>query len=636
MCGIAGFCDYKSQTNEDILIRMTDQLIHRGPDDSGYKTFQFQNARVGLGHRRLSIIDLSPLGHQPMSFDEFDIVFNGEIYNFNELRKELQDYGIVFKSHSDTEVILAGYARWGIDVINKFVGMFAFALLDRKRQRLFLVRDRVGVKPLYYYQTNDIILFASEIKSFHQHQAFSKRICERGLTNFIQFGYTISPNTIFQDTFKVNPGCYLEIDLTTQHSEEKTYWKIEDYYHNKVKLDNTEILSHLESLLVSATNYRMVSDVPVGLFLSGGYDSSMVAAILQKGRTEKIKTFTIGFHEKEFNEAPHAKKVAEYLSTDHTEYYCSIDDALKVIPEIPHFFDEPFADYSAIPTMLVSKMARQKVTVALSADGGDEIFGGYPKYLQALTYQKWASSVPRSIAKTLHYVYQGTTDRLLTATDALVRYRSTNSKISELIRNQTGIDFARINVQQFEESSIKRLLGAHMREEKQNYFYNNEFFQSYEDLDQLLMLDFKVYLPDDLLVKIDRSTMSVSLEGREPLLDHRLVEFMGSINAYSKVNYKQHQTKYFLREIAHRHIPSHILDRPKMGFTPPLTSWLKGPLKEQVLDQLSESKINQQQIFNYREIANVKKEFFDLGYSKSAKKIWNLFMFQMWYNKWMK
>lgn len=636
MCGIAGFCDFNSQTEQETLIRMTDQLIHRGPDDCGYKILQFQNSRVGLGHRRLSVIDLSPLGHQPMNYEHLDIVFNGEIYNFREIRIELEKSGFKFKSHSDTEVILAGYAQWGIEVVNKFIGMFAFALVDSKLKKMFLVRDRVGVKPLYYHNAGNVVLFSSELKSFHQHRVFSKRIVDSGLTNFIQFGYTIGSNTIFQNTFKVKPGCFLEIDLANKNFEEKTYWNVEGHYRNKEKLTKAEILDRIEALLISATNYRMVADVPVGLFLSGGYDSSMIAAILQKGRTEKIKTFTIGFREKEFNEAPHAKKVAEFLSTDHTEYYCSIDDALQVIPQLPHFFDEPFADYSAIPTMLVSKMARQSVTVALSADGGDEIFGGYPKYIQALKYQRWASLVPRSIATALHHIYEYTTDPLLRLHDGLKRYRSTNSKISELIRSKTGVDFARINVQQFEEASIRRLLGDYFIADRGNYFYNNRFFHSYESLDQLLMLDFKVYLPDDLLVKIDRSTMSVSLEGREPLLDHRLVEFMGSINAYSKINYGQHQTKHFLREIAHRYIPSQILDRPKMGFTPPLSSWLRGPLRKQVLDELSEAKIKQQQIFNYHEISNVKKEFFDFGHTKSAKKIWNLYMFQAWYNRWMR
>lgn len=634
MCGIAGFCDYLSQTDDQVLRKMTDQLVHRGPDDSGYRMVQVQNSRVGLGHRRLSIIDLSPLGHQPMSYEHLDIVFNGEIYNFMEIRSELENLGVVFKSHSDTEVILAGFHRWGIQVVNKFVGMFAFALLDRKHNKMYLVRDRVGVKPLYYYHSESVILFASEIKSFHQHRSFSKKINRQGLTTFIQFGYTISPQTIFQNTFKVNPGHYLEIDIISKKLEEKPYWKIEDHYHKKKILQEEEILSQLESLLVSASNYRMVSDVPVGLFLSGGYDSSMIAALLQKNRTEKIKTFTIGFHEKEFNEAPHAKRVADFLSTDHTEYYCSIDDALEVIPKLPHFFDEPFADYSAIPTMLVSKMARQKVTVALSADGGDELFGGYPKYLQALSYQRWTSLIPQSFSNIMYKIYQGTSDKVLVNSERLIKYRSTNNKVSELIRNRTGIDFARINVQQFEEESLKKLLvdGPH----RQNHqFYDNEFFKSFEKLDQLLLLDFKIYLPDDLLVKIDRSTMSVSLEGREPLLDHRLIEFMGQVNAESKLNHSQRSTKYFLKRIAHRYIPSEILNRPKMGFTPPLSYWLRGPLKSLVMQHLDEPVIKRQQIFNYTEIANIKREFFDFNYSKSAKKIWNLLMFQMWHQKWM-
>lgn len=635
MCGIAGFCDYLSRTESNVLQQMTDQLVHRGPDDKGYKLIQFENSRVGLGHRRLSIIDLSASGHQPMAFRNLEIVFNGEIYNFQEIRAELQELGFVFNSHSDTEVILVGFYAWGIKIVSKLIGMFAFALVDRTERKMYLVRDRVGVKPLYYYYDGSLILFSSELKSFHKHPAFRRELSPEGLTTYIQFGYTINSQSIFQNTKKVTPGCYLDIDLSTNHFEEKNYWRVSDYYGVKENLSEQEILTRVESLLISASNYRMVADVPVGLFLSGGYDSSMIAAILQKDRTDKIRTFTIGFHEKQFDEAPFAKKVAEYLTTDHTEYYCSIDDALEVIPQIPFFFDEPFADYSAIPTMLISKLARQKVTVALSADGGDELFGGYPRYLQALKYQKWTSRVPSSLSKILHEAYFSTSNRILANSGKLLKYRSINNKISELLLGQTGIDFVRVNMQQIEEESIKKLLINEPVYQK-HLFYDQQSLRSFEKLDQLLLLDFQIFLPDDLLVKIDRATMSASLEGREPLLDHRLIEFMGKVDSSSKINFNQYDTKYYLKKIAHSYIPSEILDRPKMGFTPPLAYWLRGPLKNQVMTYLDESTIRSQQIFNYHEVSNIKRELFELGHSKSAKKVWNLLMFQMWFEKWMK
>ena len=634
MCGIAGFCDLTNQSDELLLKKMTDSLSHRGPDDSGYKFIQFDCAQLGLGHRRLSIIDLSPLGHQPMSFNDYDIVFNGEIYNFLEVREELEQHGYQFTSNSDTEVILKGFHRWGMKVLEKFIGMFAFVLLDKKENKVYLVRDRIGVKPLYYYHHNDTLLFASELKAFHQHPHFRKKLNLTGLATYFQFGYSISPETIFQNTFQVKAGHYLVLDILSKKLSEVPYWKIEDYYVSKSELSEQEVLAALEPLLTSAANYRMVSDVPVGLFLSGGYDSSTIAALLQKNRTDKIRTFTIGFKEDKFNEAPHAKKVAEYLGTDHTEYYCSLDDALALVPQMPVYFDEPYADYSSIPTMLVSELARKKVTVALSADGGDELFGGYPKYLNALNYQKFRDFFPNVLARPFQQVYDVASKALLSNTGSLIKYKTTSNKISELIKGQTVIDFARINVQQFEEKALgKLILGG--RKLQNNLFYNNAFFQSFHPLDRLLLLDFKIFLPDDLLVKIDRSTMRVSLEGREPLLDHRLIEFMGRIDASSKVNYSNKTPKFYLKKIAHKHIPEALLKRPKMGFTPPLAQWLKGPLKNYVMEYMSKEKIESQGWLSYPMIDRIKRDFYELEYPKASKKLWNILMFQMWYEKWM-
>lgn len=633
MCGIAGFCDHNNKSSEDILTRMLNSIRHRGPDDCGVSFLQQHNSQIGLGHRRLSIIDISSLGHQPMTYLDYEIIFNGEIYNYAEIRKELEQHGYSFRSHSDTEVILVGFHKWGMKVLQKFIGMFAFALLDKKESKIYLVRDRVGVKPLYYYYKNETFLFASELKPFHEHPGFIKILNHSGLATYFQFGYSICPETIFENTFQVNPGCFIEYDIQRKKLSETAYWKIEDHYTNKVDLSEQEILHDIESLLASSANYRMVADVPVGMFLSGGYDSSTISALLQKDRTEKIKTFTIGFKEDEFNEAPHAKKVAEYLGTDHTEYYCSMDDALKLIPQMPFYFDEPYADYSSIPTMLVSELARKKVTVALSADGGDELFGGYPKYINALKYQRLRKFLPNVLATPAKQVYDLTSTALLSKTK-FVKYNTTSNKLGELITGKTVIDFARINVQFFEERSLDKLL-LKGRLKQDNLFYDKKFFSSFDPLDQLLLLDFKIFLPDDLLVKIDRSTMRVSLEGREPLLDHRLIEYMGKINAQSKLNYGNKTTKYYLKKIAHKYVPEQMLNRPKMGFTPPLANWMKGPLKEYVMQYMNKDLIESQGLLNYTVIDRIKRDFYELNYFKASKKIWNLLMFQMWFDKWM-
>ncbi|MCX6723491.1 MAG: asparagine synthase (glutamine-hydrolyzing), partial [Candidatus Staskawiczbacteria bacterium] len=394
MCGIIGIRDFRNKISPQILSKMTDILSYRGPDDSGIYIDEKNN--VGFGHRRLSILDLSSAGHQPMSDDNENIwvTFNGEIYNFKEIRKELENKGHRFKSNSDTEVIVKSYEEWGIEAVKKYRGMFAFAIWDKTKEKLFLVRDRAGVKPLYYYHKDNLFLFSSELKSFHQHPKFEKEINFDALALFLQFGYILAPHTIFQDAYKLNPGHYLEIDKNGSLKEIK-YWDITDYYLEKpINKPEDEIEKELEQILIESFNYRMVSDVPVGVFLSGGIDSSLVAALLQTNSKNSIKTFTIGFNEKEYNEAPYAKKIARHLKTDHNEIYCTSKDALEIIPKLSEIYDEPFGDSSSIPTYLVSKFARQQVKVALSADAGDELFCGYSRYELLNNYYKIIQKTP--------------------------------------------------------------------------------------------------------------------------------------------------------------------------------------------------------------------------------------------------
>jgi len=381
MCGVVGFIDFKKKTDEEILKKMTDVIHHRGPDDSGYCYMMKSMAAVGFGHRRLSILDLSKHGHQPMSFDVLTIVYNGEVYNFQEIKKELESDGMSFDSNSDTEVILKSFSKWGVKAVDKFVGMFAFSIFDQSTNKCYIFRDRSGVKPLYYYKKDGLFLFGSELKSFHEHPNFKKEINFDALAQFLQYGYILQPNSIFKDTYKLKAGHYLEISLDKNRIEEKKYWDVYDFY-TKPKLDigENETIRECENILKKAFNYRMVSDVPVGIFLSGGYDSSIVTALIQANSSSKINTFTIGFHEKGYDEAPYAKKVADYLGTNHTEYYCTQDDAKDILPKLVDIYDEPFGDNSTIPTILVSQLAKKDVSVALSADGGDEIFAGYSKH----------------------------------------------------------------------------------------------------------------------------------------------------------------------------------------------------------------------------------------------------------------
>lgn len=387
MCGISGFVDFAKNSNQQLLEKMNRIMAHRGPDGEGYAMYQTNNAVIGLGHRRLSIIDLSEGGKQPKSYKNLHITFNGEIYNYLEIKKRLEDKGHIFNSHSDTEVVLHAYEEWGLEAVQQFVGMFAFVIYDDIANKLIAYRDRAGVKPFFYYYNNNVFLFASELKALMQHPAFEKNIDLNAAAIFLQIGYIPAPHSIFNNTYKLKPGHYLQLDFAAKNLSVAQYWNVYDAYNKPLlNISFEEALLETEKIITSACQYRMVSDVPVGVFLSGGYDSSCVTALLQKNNTEKIKTFTIGVPDDGLNEAPFAKEIATYLGTDHTEYYCTHKEAIDIIPQLPFFYDEPFADSSAIPTTLVSKIAREKVIVALSADAGDEVFAGYNRYDYLIKY----------------------------------------------------------------------------------------------------------------------------------------------------------------------------------------------------------------------------------------------------------
>ncbi|HVG12782.1 MAG TPA: asparagine synthase (glutamine-hydrolyzing), partial [Flavisolibacter sp.] len=400
MCGIAGFVDFRKQSSEEILAQMSCAVPHRGPDGQGVQFHETRHAAVGLGHRRLSIIDLSHAADQPMTYEGLHIIFNGEIYNYSAIRDELIGQGHTFTTHSDTEVILHSWRAWGEKAIVKWRGMFSIALYDAVSNELVCIRDRAGVKPFHYFWKDGLFLFGSELKSLTVHPRFAKNINPNAVASFLQYGYIAHPHSIYNDTYKLPPGYLLRLDLSTEKVSLRQYWNVyESYNKPKLTISLPEAIDETERILQESFELRMVADVPVGVFLSGGYDSSCVTALLQKGRTEKLKTFTIGSADEKLNEAQFAKEIAAHLGTEHTEYYCTAKEALDIIPVLPFYYDEPFADSSAIPTILVSRMAREKVTVALSADAGDEIFAGYNRYDYISRYGKKLQSIPGPVRK---------------------------------------------------------------------------------------------------------------------------------------------------------------------------------------------------------------------------------------------
>ncbi|PRM87202.1 asparagine synthase (glutamine-hydrolyzing) [Aliarcobacter cryaerophilus] len=628
MCGISGFCDFKKKSSENILKNMTDALIHRGPDSSGYSFFEYETYQVGLGHRRLSILDLSTQGHQPMKYKNLEIVYNGEIYNFKEIRKELEDSNYIFGSNTDTEVILKAYDKWGLKMIDRFIGMFAIVIYDKTTSTLLCIRDRAGVKPLYYYFKDGLFLFASELKSFYKHKEFQKQISKEGLSLFFQYGYILEPYSIFEDTYKLKAGHYLKLDLKTSVININKYWDVIDFY-NKPKLDISfeEAKQETEQLLKSACEYRMVSDVPVGIFLSGGYDSSAVAAILQKDRIKKLKTFSIGFYEKKYNEAHYAKDISKHLGTEHTEYYCTQKDAQDLLPLIGDIWDEPFGDKSNIPTLLVSKLARKEVTVSLSADGGDEVFGGYGKYTEILKYNKLFLKRPISnnIANLLDFIDV----RSFFGQDKSYKFLNKYERFKLTLKAENEIDVLKNSIYCFLPSEVKKLLN-NFEKNIETCFDDIRFLnQNNDSLDKIMAIDYKTYQLDDILVKVDRATMSVGLEGREPLLDHRIIEFVSTLP--SKYKIKNGEKKYILKEIVHNYIPKELMDRPKMGFGFPLKEWFGDELKKYILEYLDSEKITKIGLLNVQEVEVLKKDW--LVNNRNLNKLWLILNFVMWYER---
>ena len=637
MCGISGFIDFKNNSSEVILKRMNDSLLHRGPDGSGEffvqdtSTGSANSFQVGLAHRRLSIIDLSETGKQPMPYKHWQITFNGEIYNYEEIKKELIALNHSFIGHSDTEVILHAFDEWGISCINKFIGMFAFVIFDIKKQELFCVRDRAGVKPFYYYWKDDLFLFASELKAFYEHPQFKKEINYDAVVAFMQYGNVPTPHCIFNNCYKLPPAHYLEFKIQNSKFKIERYWNVYDYYNKpKLTLPFEEAKKETEKLLQSAFEYRMIADVPVGVFLSGGYDSACVTALLQKNRVEKLKTFTIAVPDIGLNEAPYAKDVATHLGTEHHEYTCTEKEAIDLIKDLPYYYDEPFADSSAIPTTLVCKMAKQQVTVALSADAGDEVFAGYNRYDYVMKYGKALNQVPAFIKNGIASIMDVIPANSIPVLKNKYNFANRYEKLKGLLKDSSTQNLMMSLSTQYDEKQLRNVFAKSFNPLPTAYL-SKELQQSFfSPLAYMMAIDYQTYLVDDILQKVDRASMTVSLEGREPFLDHRVIEWAAQLpNEYK---YYKGIKKHIVKEIVHQYIPKTLMDRPKMGFAIPIENWLSSQLKEQVLYYLNDNTIEQQGIFNVDYVRKLKHDFFS-GKKELHVKLWYLLMFEMWYEK---
>jgi asparagine synthase (glutamine-hydrolysing) len=632
MCGIAGFIDFNSKSDENVLSKMLHTMSHRGPDGDGIKLFSTDNCTIGLAHKRLSIIDLHTTAGQPMVYRDWAVVFNGEIYNYQEIKKELIHLGHQFATSSDTEVLLHAFDQWGDEAVHRFIGMFAFVLYNQQSKIVKIFRDRAGVKPLFYYWSDGLFLFSSELKAFHQHPSFNKEIDPDALALFLKYCYVPAPHCIFKNTYKLHAGHFLTLTTEAVNLTSTKYWDVNDaYVQPKLKISDSEAIEETEKILKKAFDYRMVADVPVGVFLSGGYDSSAVTALLQKDSSQRIKTFTIGFHEEKYNEAHYAKQVADYLGTDHTEYYCTVDEAKSILPTLPFYYDEPFGDSSAIPTILVSQLAKKSVTVSLSADGGDEIFGGYNRHPIIEKMHRTIGRIPQLGREAAYQLSGLISPELIPIIKDKKLIGQRYSKFRKLIRESNVNAYLKNMCSVIDDKTLEKLLQDKINELET--LFDEKSLNKAAVLDQVLAIDYKTYMVDDILTKVDRATMSVALEGREPFLDQNIINWVAQLPNDMKI--RNGNKKWILKEIVHKHLPKAMMDRPKAGFAIPIELWFQSELKEYFELYLSESYIAKQGVFNYSEVSKWLVQF-KLGKKEYMTQIWNVLMFQMWYEKWMK
>lgn len=644
MCGITGFIDPRATATValPILHRMTRALAHRGPDSEGY--WQSGDGGVNLGHRRLAIIDLSPTGHQPMTSSDGAISYNGEIYNFPELKEALQRAGAVFRGTSDTEVLLQALARWGVEkTLERLNGMFAFAYWRAADRKLILARDRFGEKPLYYSWQGGRFFFASELKALAGHPGFEREIDRGALAAYLRFNYVPWPHCIFKNVVKLPPGHYVETGLNGPPLSSRPYWQLRDLVESRTldprSPDDPALIDDLDRILTKAVGQRMLSDVPLGAFLSGGIDSSTVVALMQRQSTRPVKTFNIGFAESDFDESKYAAAVARHLGTEHYEHRIDSQSCLEVIPELAGMYDEPFADSSQVPTSLVSLFTRRHVTVALSGDAGDELFAGYNRYFWARKYWPKVRMIPAGlrgmIGRFIRGVGPGTWDRILGGDNSLLpsplRVRAAGDKMHKL-----GASLAARDVNALYRGFVSQwpcpsevVKGA------------SEATTLLDDpaatpvglnpVERMMYLDLMTYLPSDILTKVDRASMAHSLEARVPFLDNEVVRFAWSL----PIGVKLHggAGKWPLRQVLKRYVPENLFERPKAGFTMPLGAWLRGPLRSWAEALLDEQVLRRDGFF---EVAAIRAEWAEhlAGRRNLQHSLWSVLMFQSWLQRW--
>jgi asparagine synthase (glutamine-hydrolysing) len=643
MCGIAGYLTRRPDARAELLLHattMASAIAHRGPDASGVWCDELRG--VALAHRRLAIVDLSPMGQQPMESvcGRYVVVYNGEIYNHGELRKSMPD--IPWRGHSDTETLLACLTRWGLQAsLERIVGMFAMAIWDRQTQRLFLVRDRMGEKPLYYgWLPSGDFVFGSELKALRAHPRWQAEIDRDALALYMRHNAVPAPHSIYRGIFKLSPGSSLQVSPDGTMSDER-YWSTVDAARQArtrpLVLTDAQATDRLETLLGEAVAGQMVADVPLGAFLSGGVDSSAVVALMCRRSSTPVRTFSIGFTEKGYDEALHAKAVARHLGTDHTELYVTPDDAMRVIPRLPEIYDEPFADSSQIPTFLVAQMARRHVAVSLSGDGGDELFAGYNRYLVAERAWRRLHAIPltvrRSVARAALALSPTAWDRLGTLLSHGVPHLRRHGRIGEKVHK-----FASSVLPSASQAQMYRALVSHWNDPAGVVNGANEPPTAQDTLDavdtrftpveRMCLLDQISYLPDDILVKVDRAAMAVALETRVPLLDHRLVEFAWQLPMHQKI--RDGKTKWLLRQVLYRHIPAELIERPKQGFGVPLDHWLRGPLREWAEHLLTPSRLNEDGLLNSAAVRRKWDEHLQ-GRRNWQFLLWDVLMFQAWH-----